>query len=369
MFPQKLLKMADHIKFALNMNKARAVCFAAACLTAIEAKSVMLSDVACRLPGKATPNSRFRRLQRFYNEIKPDFKKVALLIMSLIGKADNQEPLLLAIDRTNWKSRGNAANLLTLSICAGDVGIPLFWKDLRCKGNSNTQERARLVHRFAAFFGARRIGCLVGDREFIGKQWFSWMISNDIPFVMRLKENMRLVINCRNIAAKHCFHQLAINEFLDLGIQTVCGVDLHICGLKTKSGKLIILGSHGISSQDAADTYLRRWNIETGFEKLKEHGFNLEDTRLRGKGKMELLLAILGISMAWSYSCGQLSAKAIRPIKLKSHGRKEKSLFRLGLDFLCSWLLGLSNILPILIRKATSLFYNASTYVASIFPT
>jgi hypothetical protein len=32
------------------------------------------------------------------------------------------DPLVLAIDRTNWEARGNDVNLLVLSACLGDAG-------------------------------------------------------------------------------------------------------------------------------------------------------------------------------------------------------------------------------------------------------
>jgi hypothetical protein len=63
-------------------------------------------------------------------------------------------------------------------------------------------------------------------------------------------------------------------------------------------------------------------------------GFHMESSRLRGDGKMELLLAALAIAMAWSYSCGTWSAKHIAPIKLKKHGRPEHSVFARGLMLL-----------------------------------
>ena len=79
---------------------------------------------------------------------------------------------------------------------------------------------------------------------------------------------------------------------------------------------------------------MRRWNIETGFEKLKSHGFHMESSHLRGDGKMELLLAALAIAMAWSYSRGAWSAEHVAPIKLKKHGRPEHSVFARGIMLL-----------------------------------
>ena len=107
-----------------------------------------------------------------------------------------------------------------------------------------------------------------------------------------------------------------------------------VCGLRTSKGELLILACHGIEGIAATQAYMLRWNIETGFEKLKSHGFYMESSRLRGDGKMEVLLAALAIAMAWSYSCGIWSAKHIAPIKLKKHGRPEYSVFARGIMLL-----------------------------------
>jgi hypothetical protein len=366
MLPQKLTKMAEGFRGALHLNKARAVCLAAACYAALEAKSITLSEIAKRIPGKAKTSSKFRRAQRFFLEVALDFKQVALLILSL-GDISLQVPMVLALDRTNWSTRDNEVNLLTLSVCTGDVGLPLFWKDLRQKGNSSTAERVGIIRRFVSFFGVERIKCLVGDREFIGKQWFSWLITQNVPFVMRLKGNTLLEMNGRKSAIKHFFHHMSNNSFQDMGLCHICGVNLYVCCVKNKTGELIILASHGISGKDAAAMYLLRWNIETGFEKLKTHGFNMEASRLRGEGKMELLLAILAISMAWCYSCGKKS-EAYVPIKLKSHGRKEQSVFRRGLEVLGAWSLGIECEWRRLFKIVVAIFTQATAFVASALP-
>ena len=166
MLTKKLTKMTDTFQTALNLNsatslpQARVVCLIAIIYSAIEAKSILLADIANRIPGKALPKSKIRRLQRFFLDIILDFKKIALLVLS-IAKINPKEPMVLALDRTNWTTRENEINMLTLSVCTGETGIPIFWKDLRCKGNSNTKERTDIIQQFISFFGVLQIKCLV----------------------------------------------------------------------------------------------------------------------------------------------------------------------------------------------------------------
>jgi len=252
----------------------------------------------------------------------------------LFGKLTKQ-PLTLAMDRTNWKTRGNEVNILTLCVCLGDVGLPIIWTDLRQTGNSNSATRIELVRRFIHLFGKDELHVLVGDREFIGKEWFSRLIDEDIPFVMRLRENMYFT-NKRGVKRKavNLFRHLRQSGFCDLGKRYGQGVMVNLCAVRTSGKELLVFACRGVEGADAAEAYMRRWNTETGFEKLKSHGFHMEASRLRGDGKMELLLAVLAVAMAWRYACGIWSAKTVKPIKLKKHGRKEHSVFARGLMLL-----------------------------------
>lgn len=86
--------------------------------------------------------------------------------------------------------------------------------------------------------------------------------------------------------------------------------------------------------------YKARWQIEVFFECLKGRGFHFEDTRITKKDRLERLLAVLSIAYVWGYKVGEWSETNIGPIKLKSHGRPEKRIFRYGIDTLKQSILG-----------------------------
>jgi hypothetical protein len=59
----------------------------------------------------------------------------------------------------------------------------------------------------------------------------------------------------------------------------------------------------------------------------------MEDTHMTDPIKIEKLFFILAIAVCWAYKIGELQARKA-PITVKNHGRKLKSLFRLGLDLI-----------------------------------
>jgi hypothetical protein len=54
------------------------------------------------------------------------------------------------------------------------------------------------------------------------------------------------------------------------------------------------------------------------------------------------MVALLTIALCWAFKTGEWLAEQ-EPIKIKKHGRKAKSIFRLGLDYLCRIFLNLNS--------------------------
>ena len=61
------------------------------------------------------------------------------------------------------------------------------------RGNSNQEERKKIMERFIRLFGAECIDSLVADREFIGKEWTGLLNSRRIGYYIRIRQNFRIV--------------------------------------------------------------------------------------------------------------------------------------------------------------------------------
>ena len=61
----------------------------------------------------------------------------------------------------------------------------------------------------------------------------------------------------------------------------------------------------------------------------------MEDTHLTCRMKIEKLLFILAIAFCWALKAGEIRTKIVA-FKNKKHGRKEKSIFRVGFDWIRS---------------------------------
>ncbi|KOR32119.1 hypothetical protein TI05_09305, partial [Achromatium sp. WMS3] len=100
--------------------------------------------------------------------------------------------------------------------------------------------------------------------------------------------------------------------------------------------------------------YKKRWEIETLFKALKSSGFKFEDTHMTDHKKIERLIAFLSLAFLFAYTTGEWKNER-KPIKLKSHGRKEASTFKYELDHIHEILMNipekmseLQELLPVL---------------------
>jgi len=96
------------------------------------------------------------------------------LLMKLVfgfifGVLPEKEDLILAMGRTYWKLGNSNINILMLIVCYKNIVIPLVFKMLDKRGNSDSAERIDLVSKFIEWFGKDKIDCLLlAGREFVG---------------------------------------------------------------------------------------------------------------------------------------------------------------------------------------------------------
>ena len=96
------------------------------------------------------------------------------------------------LDRTQWSIGTREVNYLVLAVVTRRFRVPLLWTLLPGSGNSSTAARIALIERYLAHFPASTIGVLLADREFIGADWLKFLNDNNIPFAIRLREDLRV---------------------------------------------------------------------------------------------------------------------------------------------------------------------------------
>ncbi len=195
-----------------------------------------------------------------------------------------------------------------------------------------------------ALFGSGSIAWLLADREFIGGRWITFLLETSILFAIRMKENSTIRLEdgrgyqLKTLLRKPARFKLlqsrpARLEAMDEGL----GTPLSFAAKRLGDGELLIVASNR-PGKKALNAYRRRWQIEGLFGDSKTRGLNMEDTRLTQPVKLNTLLVIITLAMAWAYACAT-AIKGTKSIKTRAHGYRYKSWFRLGFDQLRKWIL------------------------------
>jgi hypothetical protein len=301
-----------------------------------KAGTVNLNRLAPHIESKAKTASVYRRLERFFSEVRLNHAEVAHATVAMLGLRG--KPWHLAMDRTNWKFGKTDLNVLVLSVAVNQVCVPLFWTVLDKAGNSNTAERIDLMQTFLAAFPNQKIASFTGDREFIGNRWIAWLQENRIPHVLRLREGMK-VFNAAHAPASIAQHAARLKPGQTLALtgdwrigpsEAEASPPVRIVIMRLDTGELLALASR-TSPKRALARYRKRWKIESLFGALKTRGFNLEATHMADPAKLSTLIALLTLAAAFACKAG-LALASITPIRRKTHGRSARSLFAYGLD-------------------------------------
>lgn len=331
--------------FQKKVNLARVKLISHFVIALCKVQTVTLEKLANAFDTNADSESSLRRIQRFVASYGLDSDLIARLIFNLLPKQDR---FILSIDRTNWKFGQTNINIFMLGIVYKGVAFPLLFTMLDKRGNSNSQERIDLIERFIGLFGKQVIESIVADREFVGKQWLEFLNRNSIRYYIRIRNNFKVFIPHKNkeIKASHLFNRFKPNEFIHYNkIVRVNGQLCYLsgCKLNSSNGKqdfLIIVSFN--KPEKAQQDYKQRWQIEMCFKAMKSSGFDIEKTHLQDIDRIEKLILLVMIAFVWCYKIG-IHLHQIKPITLKKHGRKAKSIFKYGLNFLASVLLNTEN--------------------------
>lgn len=330
---KEINRLSQQLRPHLNWHGARINFLSLFLVALFRAKTVNLAELSTVFASKAEESSCYKRLKRFFEQFELKQGDIARCVTQL---SQIPEPWTLSIDRTNWSFGQTHFNILMLGVVHEGVAFPLVWTMLDKRGNSNAHERMDLLDRFEQLFPQVKVRCLVADREFIGQEWFSYlMLSPKIPFRIRIRYSDYISSQSGKTrsSGSDIFRSLEVGQVKLLSRKRwLWGRKLHVLAMGLKDGELLILVTN-INPETALSDYRQRWGIETLFAALKTRGFNLESTHFQDGAKLDKLVALLTIAFTWAMKAG-LWLHHHKPIPLKVHGRRQKSLFRLGFDFL-----------------------------------
>jgi DDE family transposase len=140
----------------------------------------------------SSTKSNYARLIRFFK-----IKDIASFIcgtQELLVALSPKDLTYLIMDRSNWKRGVKNINLLIIGSLYNNVFSPLYWLQLNKGGGSNLNDRKSLIEGLCSLLIKAGLSfegsILLADREFIGQDWFEYLLSKKLSFVIRLREKL-----------------------------------------------------------------------------------------------------------------------------------------------------------------------------------
>jgi hypothetical protein len=312
----------------LNALEVPAAPFLARALTALmTGRKATLHQIANLLPGTTNREAARQQIRRFLDQPALTQERWAKTLAMLVP---TRPPWVLALDRTEWKLGETPINLLVLAVVCKGCAVPLLWKPLEKCGASDTGERIALLEQFVGLFGTNGIRFVTADREFIGRDWVAWLLSQKLPFRIRIKAGEWLL-------AKDGREKRAGDWFAPRACTCrkrplfLWGLWVFVGGKRLRQGRseyLIVISN---AAGDLLEEYRLRWKIETLFQAFKGRGFEMEATRLTESVRWSAFLGFLSVALVWCLRVGAF-LEHLEPTRLKKHGRLAVSVFHRGLD-------------------------------------
>ena len=315
------------------------------CLGILDKETVNLNRVKNSI-GKfnGNPNTgagaHYKRLIRLFDNFSFSSLWIELIAYGMRLMRLKCEYLLL--DGTSWKCGNRWFHYLTLCVVYKNVAIPIFWLDLKKRGNSNLKERKKLITKAFRFFDLKG-KVLIADREYIGKDWFKFLVDRGLDFVIRSKAKTyrSAVDGTPGRSYDELVHKVLRSKkpYKALGKHFVLnGMALYFVVAKNpdenrKEPYILLVTSLDRPAYEIAAAYLVRWKIEHCFFHLKSNGFDLEAMNLKSPSRCKLLMAVVVFAYLLSIHEG---LKTYDDVPLKQYDNTEvwkaKSVFRHGFE-------------------------------------
>lgn len=290
--------------------------------------------------GEIAPDSKNRAIERFRQNGTLQTEEYLEALRKLFERGLKREEkrmnkkskriqkVVLSFDRTNWEYGETSINAFVAFASGENISAMIALKMLDNKGgNSNSDDRINLAKEVVQRYGKERIQMMLGDREFFSVKFATWLVMQDVRFVIRVRENLDFLQEYLKHKIKkegRIFRDVLIGEYD--GYKLRC--DLSI---KRLADEWLIVVSHKV--KNPLQAYRKRWRIESFFRMLKTGGFNIEDTKITSPKRLCILFLMCAIAHIICAAIGIYWHENIKPVRWKPKDEcYEFSFFRYGID-------------------------------------
>jgi len=300
-------------------------------------KSVHLSRIASKIPGKATLTSSVQRLRRFLKspalQVREWYEPIAKALLE--GQAKNGRGIRLILDGSKI---GFGHQLLMVALAYRRRAIPIAWTWVKGKrGHSSAYKQLALLKYVHGLIPANVSVFAAGDSEFGAVQVLRQLEKWHWKYVLRQKASHLVKLegqgwqrfgNLIERARQSLWFEQAL-----LTKEHAYKVNL-LAHWKPGEKEPWLLATNLLTRKATLATYRRRMWIEEMFGDFKKHGFDLESTHLRHFLRLSRLTLAVALLYVWLVSFGSQVIKNGQRYLVDRSDRRDLSIFRIGYNMI-----------------------------------
>jgi hypothetical protein len=298
-------------------------------------KKAQLSEMSSEVPSQACDKSIEMRMRRWVKHEILEVEVIYLPFVQQILRALAQLPLVLVMDASQV---GRGCMVLMVGVVYKKRTLPLAWVVYPGKKGHTTAERhIEVLEKLKGLLPEAAEVVLLGDAEYDTTDMLLWVQDNTTwHYVLRTAPQIYVhTPQGRLPIAALPLQQKQVVQYRQVGFTQAAAVQVNLVGWWGRGyATPIYLLSNLADKYLTCHYYRRRYRIETFFSDQKSRGFHIHKSHLSDPSRVSRLLLAACFAYLWMILQG-LDVVANNYVSLIDRtDRQDKSLFRLGLDWL-----------------------------------
>jgi hypothetical protein len=301
----------------------------------VMSKKAQLSEMSSEIPTKAKDKSIEMRLRRWVKHERIDGDLIYLPFAQEILSVLSAQRLLLVMDGSQV---GRGCMVLMVGVVYKKRSLPIAWLVYKGKKGHTTAERhIEVLEKVNALLPENAQVVLMGDAEYDTTEMVFWLQENtNWDYVLRTSPQIYVSTGLEEDKISSLpLKKDQVLQYLDVKFTQKAKVNTNlVLWWTSKYEKPIYLISSIKQKYLACRLYQRRYRIETFFSDQKSRGFNIHKSHLSDPQRLSRLLVAASLAYLWMIRQGLKVVAEGKTALIDRTERNDKSIFRLGMDWL-----------------------------------
>jgi len=297
-------------------------------------RKAQLSEMSSEIPTEIKEKSVEMRMRRWVKD-DLDVEAVYMPFAGQILCALSHMPLVLVMDGSQ---AGRGCMVLMVGVLYQKRALPIAWLVYKGKkGHASAQQHIQALAKVCPLVPEGSEVVLLGDAEYDTTEMLDWIEKNTAwKYVFRTSPQIYVQTNEGSqpirdypLEKGHLFY---LN---DVGFTQTPTLTLNVIGWwGSEYEEPIFLITNLGQAYEACRYYRRRFRIETFFSDQKSRGFHIHKSHLADPTRLSRLLIAACLAYLWMVMQGLHVIAEGKLSLIDRTDRRDKSLFRLGLDWI-----------------------------------